>query len=150
MILWILNHYWEFDDIKYKLCPIFVYNEYQRNAHILPRKIETMFSYTFAFLLGDLPNKWLHRWQSYTLSCLISVQHNLILFEKFFLPTHAFSFTQMKKKSHLHTRIFTNTNEKKVPTICLFATSRLLESLEYICTICTLHILVHILVLKVS
>ena len=29
---WILNHYWEIDDIQYKLRPIFVYNEYHRNV----------------------------------------------------------------------------------------------------------------------
>jgi hypothetical protein len=46
-----------------------------------------------------------------TLSSLISVQHDLILFEKFVRPTCIFTYTNEKKVPPTH--IFTYTNEKK-------------------------------------
>ena len=82
--------------------------------------------------------------------CLIFDTSLLVQFSKFnnflwvcwFLGKNLSSFVPPLENSTTH---ITYANEKEVPTTFLFTTSRLLESSEYICSICTLHILVHTL-----
>ena len=66
-----------------------------------------------------------------TLSSLISVQHNLILFEKFVLPTCIFTYTNEKKSP---TYTYFHIHKWKKSPIRFFAIKRLLESSEYLCT----------------
>ena len=80
----------------------------------------------FFFLYFNLKQKLFYTNNvGHNLNSLISVQQNLILFEKI-----AFSSIQMKNKSHLHTRIFTYTNTKTSPNnmfICNYTIIRALR-----------------------